>query len=67
VSRHVAGVVAGLRAIRSRAVNMFDVATLALGILGFGTGVASLTWNVVAFLWTHTDRRLPIRPRARVH
>jgi hypothetical protein len=30
---------------------MFDVATLALGILGFGTGVASLTWNVVAFLW----------------
>ena len=30
---------------------MFDVATLALGILGFGTGLASLTWNVVAFLW----------------
>lgn len=28
----------------------FNVATLTLGILGFGTGVASLTWNVVAFL-----------------
>ena len=27
------------------------VAALILGILGFGVGVASLTWNIVSFLW----------------
>jgi hypothetical protein len=31
-------------------VDKFNIATFALGVLGFGTGVASLTWNVVAFL-----------------